>query len=284
MEASGCGAPILCLLFVQTPRGLPALPDQEVDAGGPEGSGQHAWDAADGIHETVLPVGDHLHLANLSQRRLGTLNGRTAQRPRLHLGHVGFDKARIDAQDVKAAGGQLGAEGARELAIKGLGAGVDGAKGVHHDGREGGNVDDQLAARAAKHVWQERLGEQGGVGAVDGDGVRDGVICQILQQLDAALADANVVDQDGNVAGEAAVGDALDIGGRDGGGVRDDHVDLDLGRAGLQSLLDGLQLFLAAADENEIQAVPGEDLGKGESDAVRGACDDGPRLRPSIGL
>lgn len=159
------------------------------------------------LHKTMAPVrraGEcnvlrTARAADLAQHRLDELLGVGDQRGRLaDLGHGCGDQMGLHALDVHAVGLQLGAESSAPLLQEGLAAGVGRQQRSGEEATEGGHGEDETAL-ALLHAGGDELGDSEGGHAVDDDDVVHLLLGGLVEGHGDVVAQADVVDQDGDV-------------------------------------------------------------------------------------
>ncbi|OSS47668.1 hypothetical protein B5807_07317 [Epicoccum nigrum] len=215
--------------------------------------------------------------ADLAQYRLDELFGVGDQCGRLaNLGHGRSNQVRLHALDVHTVGLQLRAESSGPLLQEGLAARVGCQKRGGEETTEGGHGEDETAL-ALLHAGGDELGHPEGGHAVDDDDVVHLLLRSLVEGHGDVVAQADVVDQDGDVQtidqlGQLGVVCILVL--------RKVHgQDLD---GGLGAILggnvgsEGVELGLRARDKDQVVALGREGHSKLLANAIGSTGDEGP--------
>ncbi|RXK33794.1 hypothetical protein BBD39_07815 [Arsenophonus endosymbiont of Bemisia tabaci Asia II 3] len=202
------------------------------------------------------------------------LGVRHKQRRLADLAHSASDEVRLHELDLDAVGLELRAESSRPLLEEGLAAAVSREVGCREDAAEGRHGEDETAL-ALNHARCDELGDAECAHAVDRDDIAHLLLRGLVEGDGNAVAETDVVDQDGDIELRHQALNVLKVFVLVGGKVHGDGLGLDI-VFGLDLRGEGVELALGARDEEDVKALPGELEGVLLSKAVGGAGNQGP--------
>lgn len=235
------------------------------------------------VHDAVSPVrsagrSDSLctaaaaDLAESSANKL--LRVRHEQRCLADLAHSAGDEVRLHELDLNAVWLELGAESSRPLLEEGLAAAVGCEVRRRENAAEGCHGEDETAL-TLDHAGGNKLGDAKCAHAVYRDDVAHLLLRGLVEGDGNAVAEADVVDQDGDIELRHQALNVLKILVLVGGEVHGDGLGLDI-VFGLDLGGEGVELALGARDEEDVEALLGELEGVLLSKAVGCAGNERP--------
>lgn len=235
------------------------------------------------VHDTVGPVrgagrSDSLcttAAANLAESSTNKLLGvRHKQGCLADLAHSAGDKVRLHELDLNAVRLEFGAESGGPLLEESLAAAVGRKVGCGKDAAEGCHGEDQTGL-ALDHAGCDELCHAEGAHAVDRDDVAHLLLGSLVEGNGNAVAEADIVDQDGDIKLRDQALDVVVVLVLVGSKVHGNSLGLDI-VLGLDFRGEGVELALGARDEEDVEALLSELEGVLFAETVGGAGDKSP--------
>lgn len=235
------------------------------------------------MHDTMGPVrcagsSDTLRTtaaADLAQScadellRVGNKHGCLA-----NLAHGASDEVRLHKLDLDALGLELRAECGRPLLQECFAAAVRSEVGRGQDTAERCHCEDQTAL-ALNHAWSDDLSDTKSAHAVDCDDVAHLLLRSLVEWNGDAMAQADIVDQDGDIKLRNQALDVVIVLVQVGRKVHGNSLRLNIVLA-LDFRGEGIELALGARDEEDVVALLGELEGVLFSETVGGTGHKSP--------
>ncbi len=209
------------------------------------------------------------------------LRARDEQAGAADLAHGGGHQVADDELDVDALRLQLRGQSATPVLQEGLAATVGGEIRGGHDAGKGAHGQDETPLAPHQKRGNNLCGLEGAE-AVERDDVLELLAAGLEERNGDAVRLSDVVDQDAHVQTPNQRGEALVVVILVLGVVHRQYLDLQPGPSQLQFAGESFELGFGAGNEDQVETLGGELLGKLLAETVGCAGDDGPGALPAI--